>query len=104
MLTNAIKYHNHSNDFMVLFNAKDTADGLRVYVSDYGIGIEKEDASRIFLLGVRGKKATRINADGYGIGLYVVKLIVNTFGGYIRVSNYQNPTTFEIILPRELYN
>lgn len=101
MLTNAIKYH--SNDFNVSFTANDTTDGLMICVSDSGIGILEEDASKIFLLGVRSKNARKIDADGYGIGLHVVQLILNTFGGSIRVSNLKKPTTFEIILPRKLY-
>lgn len=101
LLTNSIKYH--SEDFSVSFTAKDTTDGLVVFVSDTGIGIIEEDASKIFLLGVRSKNARRIDADGYGIGLHVVQLILNTFGGSIRVSNFKKPTTFEIKLPRKLY-
>lgn len=101
LLTNAIKYH--SDEFSVEFHAKETPEGLSIYVSDKGIGIAKGDTNKIFLLGVRSEMARRINSDGYGIGLYVVKLIINTFGGDIRVSNNQNPTTFEIKLPRKLY-
>ena len=101
LLTNAIKYH--SNVFSVLFQARETTEGLMVYVSDKGIGIAEDDKERIFLLGVRSKRARQINSDGYGIGLHVVKLILNTFGGDIRVSHNQNPTTFEIMLPRSLF-
>ena len=101
LLTNAIKYH--SDEFRVSFNAEETTEGLTIFVSDSGIGITKDEDSKIFLLGVRGKNARKIDADGYGIGLHVVKLILNTFGGDIRVSSNQNPTTFEIKLPRKLY-
>ena len=101
LLSNAIKYH--GNDFNVLFTAEETKEGLVIYVSDNGIGIVKEDVSKIFLLGVRSKNAMVIDSDGYGIGLHVVKLIIDTFGGEIIVSNNSNPTTFKILLPRKLF-
>lgn len=100
LLTNAIKYHGEVFD--VVFDAKETPDGLSIFVSDQGIGIAREDTDRIFLLGVRSKEAKKISAAGYGIGLHVVKLILNSFRGLISVSSNQNPTTFEIKLPREL--
>jgi signal transduction histidine kinase len=104
LLSNAIKYNRYdSNEFRILFHAKDTSQGLMIYVSDNGIGIMEEDVHKIFLLGVRSENARKIVADGYGIGLYVVKLILDTFGGEISVSSCQNPTTFEIKLPRNLY-
>ena len=101
LLTNAIKYH--GEEFYVLFSAKETSEGLVVHVSDRGIGIAEEDTSRIFLLGVRSKNAMKVSAGGYGIGLHVAKLIINTFGGTIRVSSNSNPTTFEVLFPRVLY-
>ena len=103
LLTNAIKYARSHTEFKVIFSAIDTPDGLIINVSDYGIGIGKNDAERIFLLGVRSNRARRINAEGYGIGLHVVKSILKKYGGEICVSHFSNPTTFEIKLPRRLY-
>lgn len=101
MLTNAIKYHDE--DFEVNISAKETLESLIISISDKGIGILEADVSRIFNLGVRSENAKKMNAEGYGIGLHVVKLIINTFGGEITVSHKHNPTTFEIKLPRSLY-
>lgn len=101
LLTNAIKYN--KDVFEVNISAEDTPNGLIISVSDQGIGISEADALKIFNLGVRSDSAKKMNAEGYGIGLHVVKLIINTFGGDIRVSNFKNPTTFEIELPRNLF-
>lgn len=103
LLTNSIKYRVPNTDLQVLFSAEDNSEGLIINVSDSGIGVAPKDAIRIFLLGVRSDNARRINAEGYGIGLLVTKLIIEAFGGEIRLSNYKNPTTFEIKLPRTLY-
>ena len=104
LLTNAIKYSRPNAEFKVIFSAIDSPDGLIIYVSDYGIGIDKNDAERIFLLGVRSNRTRQINAEGYGIGLHVVKTILKMYGGEIRVSHLSNPTTFEIFLPRKIYS
>lgn len=104
ILSNAIKYVGSHSDFKVIFSAYDSPNGLIISISDYGIGIDKNDVEKIFFLGVRSNKARRINAEGYGIGLHVVKTILKRYGGEIRVSHLSNPTTFEIKLPKELYS
>ena len=87
----------------MILTSFESPNGLIINVSDYGIGVNENDAKRIFLLGVRSRNARMINAEGYGIGLYVVKTILKMYGGEIRVSHFSNPTTFEIKLPRRLY-
>lgn len=103
LLSNAIKYRVPEGDFHVLFSAKIDSSYITINVSDYGIGVDSKDAERIFLLGVRCKNARQMNAEGYGIGLYIVKSILYAFGGNIRLSHNQNPTTFEIKLPKNIY-
>ena len=103
LLTNAIKYRVSEGNFRVLLSARIDYGFLTIKVSDYGIGVDSKDTERIFLLGVRSKNARKINAEGYGIGLHVVRLILDAFNGEIRLSHNQNPTTFEIKLPRKLY-
>lgn len=103
LLTNAIKYISKEKDFKVKISANNTSDGLIINVSDNGIGINSKDLKRIFLFGVRSKKASKINGDGYGIGLYVVKSILEMFDCEIRVSHASSPTTFEIKIPRKLF-
>ena len=102
LLTNAIKYAHPNREFGVLFQAEQKPEGLSIYISDNGIGISINDVERIFLLGVRSNYARKINADGYGIGLYVIKHLVNIYDGTICVSNGINPTTFEIKLPKKI--
>lgn len=104
LLTNAIKYVRDDTDFYVEISAKETPDNLIIDIKDYGIGIRESDSDRIFLLGVRSIDAQKTNSEGYGIGLHVVQQILRDFNCDIRVSNFKNPTAFEITIPRSLYS
>jgi signal transduction histidine kinase len=102
LLTNAMKYRNTNLDFYVTITGYETDENLIINVSDYGLGIEKKDKENIFLLGFRGENVTKRNANGLGIGLHVIKQIINDFGGEISVTNLKSPTKFEIKLPKYL--
>ena len=101
LLTNAIKYHdrNNPNSFLVSISCYESETGLRIEVTDWGIGISPKDAESVFQIGYRGERAIRENASGFGVGLSVVKQIVEDFGGIIHVTSNQHPTTFEINFP-----
>ena len=102
LFTNAIKYRISEESFHVLISGKYNQKELIVYVEDRGIGVVMGEEEHIFNLGVRGKNARQINAEGYGIGLHVVRQIIEAYGGEIRLSHHQNPTVFEIKLPHKL--
>ncbi|WP_137846025.1 ATP-binding protein [Microbacterium sp. 2FI] len=72
-----------------------TDDGmLRIEVADSGGGVAEELRERIFEHGFSTKPA---DADGRGVGLALVRSIVQSTGGGIRFS--QPPTTFAATLP-----
>ena len=104
LLTNTIKYRNSNYDFHVNISGYETADNLIINVSDYGLGIDMNDVNKIFLMGVRGKNVNKKSVAGFGIGLPVIKQIINDFGGDIRVVNLKSPTKFGIKLPKYLFN
>jgi signal transduction histidine kinase len=104
LLTNAIKYHNSQTEFSVIITGRDTEEYLFIEVSDNGLGILEKDVKKIFLYGFRGEDVSQHNVTGHGIGLYVIKQIIEDFGGKIRVSNLKSPTKFEIKLPKYLLN
>lgn len=97
LLTNAIKYHGRNPDsFLVSISCHESETGIRIEVSDWGIGISPQDTAAVFQIGYRGERAMKENASGFGVGLSVVRQIVEDFGGTVRVTRYQQPTTFEI--------
>ncbi len=101
LLTNAIKYHDRRdpNSFLVSISCYESDTGIRIEVSDCGIGISPKDVESVFQIGYRGERAIRENSSGFGVGLSVVKQIVEDFGGIIHVTSNQHPTTFEINFP-----
>ena len=75
---------------------------VAISVSDTGIGIAKEDLSRIFGRFWRADASRAREAGGLGVGLAVTKQIVERHHGYISVeSELGKGTTFTIHLPRE---
>ena len=75
---------------------------LTISVSDTGIGIAKEDLSRICGRFWRADASRAREAGGLGVGLAVTKQIVERHHGFISVeSELEKGTTFTIHLPRE---
>lgn len=105
LINNAIKYHcPKKKDFRMNITGyiAKNSDGkkvLRLRFQDNGIGVDVDDKDKIFLTGFRGKNAMIQSALGYGIGLHIIKLLVEDFGGKIFLSSPRNFTVFIIDLP-----
>jgi signal transduction histidine kinase len=85
LLSNAIKFTPIDKNIKVKITNKEMK--LRVYVIDEGIGIPKDKHELIFeRFGQVDSSYTR-QAEGSGIGLSLVKLIVNAMGGNISVNS-----------------
>ena len=97
LIENAIKYSKDmSGEVEVLSYSKDEYYCLRI--KDNGIGIPKEDISRIFERFYRVDKSRK--KGGTGLGLAIVKHIVKIFNGEITVkSELGEGTTFEVKIP-----
>lgn len=102
LLSNSIKYGGSSSLVRVLITGGPVGNAYSIFFQDYGTGIAEEERENIFYPGFRGEKASLMNVAGQGIGLYVVRSIVEAHGGSIRVRSCRNPTTFEIALPQQL--
>jgi signal transduction histidine kinase len=71
-----------------------------VEVEDSGRGIPKEDQERLFERLYRTKSAEKDHVPGTGLGLTIVKAIVEAHGGRITVrSELGQGTTFRVELP-----
>ena len=72
-----------------------------VTVSDQGVGIPLEEQQRIFESFFRGARARRQSTPGAGLGLFLVKAIVEAHGGRIWVeSDPGKGSAFSFTLPR----
>jgi signal transduction histidine kinase len=72
----------------------------RIDVSDTGIGIPADEAARLFGLFVRGSNARVAGLPGSGLGLAVVKVLVEMHGGHVKVESVLGEgTTLSVFLP-----
>jgi len=73
---------------------------VKVFVKDNGIGIPEKQKSGIFNKFFRAENATKERADGSGLGLYIIKRIVESHGGLVGFDSEENVgTTFYFTLP-----
>lgn len=99
LVENAIKYTPQKGKVVLRI----WADALRLYltVMDNGIGIPRESLPRIFEELYRAPNAKKWAADGTGMGLSLVKRIVDQYKGEIQVeSKVGEGTLFRVSLPR----
>lgn len=82
LLTNSIKFRRDDCSPHIRITAQRAGDLWEITIADNGIGVSEEGRDRIFLLFHR--QVRRDKFDGDGIGLAVVKRIVDRHGGTIR--------------------
>lgn len=100
LMSNAMRY-TPEGGWVVVSVMLDRKNVL-VSVADTGIGIAKEDLSRIFGRFWRADSSRAREAGGLGVGLAVTKQIIERHHGFISVeSELGKGTTFTIHLPRE---
>lgn len=99
LLNNAIKYS--PNGGVIEVGGEYNEHLVKIYVSDPGVGLTKEDQGRIFerFYRVDGKLSRK--TQGTGLGLYLSKAIIEAHGGVIRVESQPgHGSTFYFTLPR----
>ncbi len=100
LLSNAMRYTPEGG--WVVASVMVDRKHVLISVADTGIGIAKEDLSRIFGRFWRADASRAREAGGLGVGLAVTKQIVERHHGFISVeSELGKGTTFTIHLPRE---
>ena len=97
LLVNSINYGVENGKTMVRFY--DMGDNILIEVADDGIGIKDEDLLRIYERFYRVDKSRSRHAGGSGLGLSIVKHIVEAHGGNLHVrSTLGTGTTFSFTL------
>ncbi|OGK18392.1 hypothetical protein A3G67_03830 [Candidatus Roizmanbacteria bacterium RIFCSPLOWO2_12_FULL_40_12] len=98
LLVNAVKYNKPNGQ--VIIKIEERALRLLITVQDTGIGIPDNEKDRIFTQFFRGQKATQQEAEGTGLGLFLVKSFIDRFGGKIWFESKEGVgSTFFVDLP-----
>lgn len=98
LITNAIRYTEKSGT--VEISAIAIGDDVKITVADTGIGIPEEEIPKIFDRFYQVRRGQIKKADGSGLGLSIVKAIVDAHLGRIQVaSQVGKGTNFHIFLP-----
>lgn len=96
LLANAIKYHSPDRAPQVLISCESTSGYSVLTIADNGLGISPRHSKEIFTM----FKRFHDHVEGTGIGLYMVKKMVENAGGSIKVESKENEgTTFRVNFP-----
>ncbi|GEM_PF-762506 len=100
ILHNSIKYSNKNGKVRLKIDSIPDMDKLIIIISDTGIGIPESQQSQIFGRLFRADNAKNCQPDGNGLGLYVVKKLIELMNGAVWFESKENQgTTFYLELP-----
>ncbi|MCS7041539.1 MAG: CHASE2 and HATPase_c domain-containing protein [Bryobacteraceae bacterium] len=98
LLTNAVKYSPEETEVRVGAAAENGQ--VRLWVTDQGIGMDEAEMKNLFRKFYRTKRAEQSGETGTGIGLSIVRQIVELHEGDIRVQSAPGRgSTFTLVLP-----
>ena len=98
LLDNAVKYTPAGGRIKI--EISNEAPNLLLKISDNGHGIPKDQHGKIFSKLFRADNAKKVQSDGSGLGLYLVKSIIDQINGNIWFESEQGKgTTFYVIIP-----
>lgn len=89
---NAIEHSRENSKIKINYEQNNVY--TKIEITDFGVGINKEDLPHIFERFYKGKNSSN---DSVGIGLALAKTIIESNGGYVQVESEENKgTTFVI--------
>lgn len=100
LFDNAVKFTPENGTITVF--AKNTETETCVTIRNTGVSVSNEEISRIFERFYKVDKSRSFDVKGVGLGLYIVKTIINMHDGEITASSKEGEyTEFSFKLPRE---
>jgi signal transduction histidine kinase len=98
LIENAVRHGGAGN--WVGLRARGAADGVEITVEDRGPGIRREDLPHLFKPFYRGKETAVNGVPGSGLGLSVVRYVVEALGGKVSVESQDGEgSAFTLHLP-----
>lgn len=99
LFDNAVKFTNDNGYIQI--NVSDIGDSVQVSIKNSGDGIDASELSRVFERFYKVDKSRSLDAKGAGLGLYIVKTMVEMHGGRIFArSDSKSEAEFVFTLPK----
>ncbi len=112
LVNNAIKYNVENGEVVVGIKKIPDQPFILISVKDTGVGIPVQELEKLFSKFFRASNVLKFEPEGLGLGLYIVKNIVQRHGGKIWVESEINrgttlyftlPTDETLIPPKEVF-
>jgi two-component system sensor histidine kinase ResE len=101
LVANAMRHAPHGGEVAML--ASVVPEGVCLSVRDTGPGIPPEHLDHVFDRFYKADPSRAATREGSGLGLSIVKAIVQRHGGEIRVTSHPGHTLFSMILPQDAH-
>lgn len=102
IISNALKYSPEGG--IITYRLKQEGNFLKISVSDQGVGIPKQNVTKIFDRFYRVDRARSRKLGGTGLGLAIAKEMIQVHGGQIWAQSIEGKgTTIHFILPIDEY-
>jgi signal transduction histidine kinase len=96
---NSIKYRKNKN-VRIVIESEEKNGLVKMLIGDNGVGVDEKDLGHVFNIFYRGRCTGTENSEGSGLGLTIVKKIIQQHGGTISMkSTVGAGTTLFIDLP-----
>lgn len=98
LISNAIKYNKQNGKVEIFISKEDKFVSIKV--TDSGLGIPKKQQDKIFTKLFRADNIKKTSTEGTGLGLYIIKSVLEKSGGVIWFKSTENKgTTFYVSIP-----
>ncbi len=93
ILDNAVKYTPQSGTISLIVKWKKQEESLEVKIKDNGVGIPEEAQDKLFSKFYRAANVLRLQTGGNGLGLFIVRSIIEKHGGEVDIKSEEGKGT-----------
>lgn len=84
----------------ITIDVKEQDEKIKILITDNGVGVPTADQEKLFTKFFRASNVVRMQTDGSGLGLFIVKNIIEKHGGEVKINSEEGRgTTCKIVLP-----